>query len=272
VHGREDVIEILIRHGANPSGLSIRARQADLPAALPAPALPPPSIFAPCHPSTVPAARVAALCARAQAGVRMLIGRHALAWRAHGVAWPGADNDMPQGFTPLMVASAKGHVHSMLLLIDRGAKIDAVNDLGQTALHLAAQNGHAHAVKCLVAEGAESWHRDNNGSLPMDCAKSESEEHERCRLILEMAKPRGKVKVKVQDSEDVDGDTPAHHYLVQSFAGLPRSCASNGVCPNASSGAHAAPPCCWLVSDSPCPIECLIALNARQVSVCRWLT
>lgn len=138
---------------------------------------------------------------------------------------------MLHGLTPLMVASAKGHVHSMLLLIDRGAKIDAVNDLGQTALHLAALNGHAHAVKCLVAEGAESWHRDSNGCTPMDCAKSESEEHERCRLILEMAKPRGKVKVKVPDIEDVDGETPAHHYLVQNIYGLPRSCASNGISP-----------------------------------------
>lgn len=158
--------------------------------------------------------------------------RRALAADVYKVArGAGADNDMPQGLTPLMVASAKGHVHSMLLLIDRGAKIDAVNDLGQTALHLAALNGHAHAVKCLVAEGAESWHRDSNGCTPMDCAKSESEEHERCRLILDMAKPRGKVKVKVPDIQDVDGEMPAHHYLVQNIYGLPRSCASNGISP-----------------------------------------
>jgi hypothetical protein len=156
---------------------------------------------------------------------------------------------MPQGLTPLMVASAKGHVHSMLLLIDRGAKIDAVNDLGQTALHLAALNGHAHAVKCLVAEGAESWHQDNNGCTPMDCAKSESEEHERCRLILDMAKPRGKVKVKVPDIQDVDGQTPAHHYLVQNIYGLPRVCASNGIFPMPSTALPmpaplACPPTC----------------------------
>ena len=55
-----------------------------------------------------------------------------------------------QGYTPLMLAAGKGHVHSMLLLIDRGAKIDASNEMGQTALHIAAQNGHAHAVKVRV--------------------------------------------------------------------------------------------------------------------------
>ena len=178
---------------------------------------------------------------------------------------------MPQGFTPLMVASAKGHVHSMLLLIDRGAKIDAVNDLGQTALHLAAQNGHAHAVKCLVAEGAESWHRDKNGSLPMDCAKSESEEHERCRLILEMAKPRGKVKVKVHDSEDVDGETPAHHYLVQSFAGAPRSCASNGMRPQRILFRTCAPVWPSDSRQSLCsPVFDCIHVHSKRV--CRWLT
>jgi len=30
-----------------------------------------------------------------------------------------SDANMPQGFTPIMVAAAKGHVHAMLLLIDR---------------------------------------------------------------------------------------------------------------------------------------------------------
>lgn len=54
-----------------------------------------------------------------------------------------------------MVAAAKGKVHALLLLIDRGADLNAKNDLGQTALHLAALNGHAHVVKALIAEGAQ---------------------------------------------------------------------------------------------------------------------
>ena len=158
VHGREDVIDILIRHGANPS-----------------------------------------------------------------------DDNITQRMTPPMMAASKGHVHAMLLLIDRGAKIDAQNDMGQTALHIAAQNGHAHAVKCLVAEGAESWHKDQNGCTPMDCAKSDSDEHERCRLVLGMARPKDKVKMRMADTEDVDGETPAHHYLVDSVFGLARACANNGL-------------------------------------------
>jgi len=32
-----------------------------------------------------------------------------------------SDSDMPMEFTPIMVAASKGHVHAMLLLIDRYA-------------------------------------------------------------------------------------------------------------------------------------------------------
>jgi hypothetical protein len=53
--------------------------------------------------------------------------------------------------------------------------------------------------------GAESWHRDTNGSLPVDYAQSESEEHEKCRLILSMARPKDTVKIRMPDTEDVDG-------------------------------------------------------------------
>jgi ankyrin repeat protein len=76
----------------------------------------------------------------------------------HG-ADPG-DNNMAQSFTPTMQAARAGHANSVLLLIDRGAHINAVNDLGQTALHLAATNGQAHVVKALVAEGADAWLED----------------------------------------------------------------------------------------------------------------
>ena len=53
--------------------------------------------------------------------------------------------------------------------------------------------------------GAESWHRDTNGSLPVDYAQSESEEHEKCRLILSMARPKDTVKIRMPDTDDVDG-------------------------------------------------------------------
>ena len=76
----------------------------------------------------------------------------------HG-ADPG-DNNMAQSFTPTMQAARCGFVHSVLLLIDRGADVNAANDLGQIALHLATTNGHSHVVKALVAEGAEAWLED----------------------------------------------------------------------------------------------------------------
>jgi len=147
-HGRDDVIDLLVRHGANPS-----------------------------------------------------------------------DSELPQGFTPIMVASAKGHVHALLLLIDRGGDMNATNEMGMTALHLAASSGQAHCVKALVAEGAESWHKDKYGRLPADCAAVDTQQHHKCRELIAMAKR----KPKVPDHEDVDPDTPAHHYLVNALHGMPRS-------------------------------------------------
>ena len=36
-----------------------------------------------------------------------------------------SDNELNQGFTPIMVAAGKGHVHALLLLIDRGGDMNA---------------------------------------------------------------------------------------------------------------------------------------------------
>mmetsp|Transcript_44132 Transcript_44132/g.90080 ORF Transcript_44132/g.90080 Transcript_44132/m.90080 type:complete len:280 (-) Transcript_44132:2349-3188(-) len=155
-HGREDVLDLLIRHGANPS-----------------------------------------------------------------------DNDMPQGFTPLMVSAAKGKVHAVLLLIDRGADINAKNELGQTALHLAALNGHAHVIKALIAEGAQAWHEDKYRRRAVDCAQLDTEEHDRCRAILAQAKPKPRPPQKVKDVDDKDGKTPCHHHLVYSIHGSLRSKAAD---------------------------------------------
>jgi uncharacterized protein len=63
------------------------------------------------------------------------------------------------GTTPLMAAARKPD-HSdgydrASLLIDRGARLDAVNDKGETALMLAADAGNEKLVKLLVEKGAD---------------------------------------------------------------------------------------------------------------------
>mmetsp|Transcript_22844 Transcript_22844/g.53114 ORF Transcript_22844/g.53114 Transcript_22844/m.53114 type:complete len:281 (+) Transcript_22844:3-845(+) len=132
------------------------------------------------------------------------------------------DQNMPMGFSPVMVAATKGHVHAMLLLVDRGGDVNAKNDMQQTAMHIAALRGHAHIIKALVAEGAEAWHKDYYGRTALDCCKMETEEHALCRDVLVNAKPKPKVKKVAEAVDDTDGTTPAHHWLVQSVHGEPR--------------------------------------------------
>lgn len=59
------------------------------------------------------------------------------------------------GRTALMVASAKGELASVKLLLDSGAYRDAVSDKGYSPLMLASFNGHKAVVKTLLEYGAD---------------------------------------------------------------------------------------------------------------------
>ena len=53
--------------------------------------------------------------------------------------------------TALMLAADRGHLKMTRLLIDRGARVDTLNELDETALSLAKENGHAEIVALLEA-------------------------------------------------------------------------------------------------------------------------
>src|SRR5260221_705463 len=69
---------------------------------------------------------------------------------------PG-DLNLPDdlGQTPLHLAAAHCRTNVVALLLDKGAKLDALAKGDPTPLHLAAQSGCAEAVKMLLAKGAE---------------------------------------------------------------------------------------------------------------------
>jgi 26S proteasome non-ATPase regulatory subunit 10 len=46
------------------------------------------------------------------------------------------------GWAPIIIAAAAGQPEVVTELLDRGAKVDAANDKGQTALHYAASKGN----------------------------------------------------------------------------------------------------------------------------------
>ena len=67
-----------------------------------------------------------------------------------------ANEQAPQGDTPLMLASRNGNAAAIAVLLDHHANIEARERIrGTTALMWAAEQGHAPAVKLLIARGAD---------------------------------------------------------------------------------------------------------------------
>ena len=63
---------------------------------------------------------------------------------------------LPLGRTPLMAAARTGSVEAVTLLLDRGARVNAAETLrGTTALMWAADEGHADAARLLIRRGAD---------------------------------------------------------------------------------------------------------------------
>ncbi len=66
-------------------------------------------------------------------------------------------------------ASESATLEAIALCLDRGAEVNAVNALGQTALHLAGQAGESDpVVRLLVSRGADRSIRDKQGRAPLD--------------------------------------------------------------------------------------------------------
>lgn len=76
----------------------------------------------------------------------------------------------PDSASPLGLASEKGHYEVVKLLIERGAKIDAVDRLEWTPLMSAAHGGHAEIVKLLLSKGADRSLKNVSGLTALDLA------------------------------------------------------------------------------------------------------
>jgi hypothetical protein len=71
------------------------------------------------------------------------------------------NTDFGQGYFPLHYAAYQGHTHLCKMLVERKAKLNAVNADGCTALFLAAQQGHVATVEYLLSQGADHKLRDS---------------------------------------------------------------------------------------------------------------
>jgi len=74
-----------------------------------------------------------------------------------------------RGQTPLMTAARAGNTATVKALLDRGAKVDAREEvLGEQALMWAASENHAEVVTLLLARGADVNARSNALKFPRD--------------------------------------------------------------------------------------------------------
>ena len=57
------------------------------------------------------------------------------------------------GITPLCIASYKGHLEIVKLLIESGGSVNQAQNTGITLLWIASQEGHLEVVKLLIESG-----------------------------------------------------------------------------------------------------------------------
>lgn len=78
----------------------------------------------------------------------------------------------PSANMPLHVAAARGHGTLAELLIERGADVKAPAGGGWTPLHLAAGSGHEDVAARLIARGADPRAREAQGHTPLEIAEA----------------------------------------------------------------------------------------------------
>lgn len=76
--------------------------------------------------------------------------------------------------TPVHAATAGGHRDVALLLIERGAQVQAADAGGHTPLHIAAENGLLDVVKALLARGADPLAVDGEDKTPLSRAAAKN--------------------------------------------------------------------------------------------------
>jgi ankyrin repeat protein len=74
------------------------------------------------------------------------------------------------GQTPLFCAAAYDNPEGARILIAEGAKVNARQNDGRTPLHWAAVNGYCDVAKVLITNKANKKARDSNGNTPLDSA------------------------------------------------------------------------------------------------------
>lgn len=76
------------------------------------------------------------------------------------------------GFSPLMLAAHLGRTRAISDLLDKGARIDAQDETGDTALHKAIKNGYDEAARSLIRAGADLQIENDRLETPLETAQN----------------------------------------------------------------------------------------------------
>jgi len=128
IHGYDDIVEIMLAHGADPNVRSGIAGQTPL--------------------------QLAAFHGSVDSAAHLL----------RSGADPNGQND--EGDTPIQVASLRGHESIVRLLLSYGAEPDLTNETDHTALHAAAVAGHDSIYRLLISAGSNPDARNSGGLTP----------------------------------------------------------------------------------------------------------
>ena len=83
----------------------------------------------------------------------------------------GDVNQAENGSIVLNDAADAGYADAVRLLLDKGARVDTIDSIHQTALLHAACSGHADIVKMLLAKGANIAYKNYSGETALRLAQ-----------------------------------------------------------------------------------------------------
>lgn len=163
--GAEDVVEVLLEFGADPTGRHALVREAVRAGATEVAAL---LERGAGEPAVTVLDRLIGACMRGDRG-------EAERLKAEAGDLTNTLNDEDAAF--LVHAAGRAPTLAVELLLDAGWPVDSRDDLGETALHSAAYHGHAQTVRLLIDRGADIDAREERfDSTPLTFATVGSRE------------------------------------------------------------------------------------------------